>query len=208
MNTNKRLRRKWDKVSRHYDYVTFMDVRGKNAKIRQKMLTRGWGKILEVGIGTGHNIRFYPPGRNIIGIDISEGMLSKAKTKALNYPGNIHLLSMDVENLAFKDHSFDTIVTSCVFCSVPDPIAGLKEIRRVLKPNGKLLMYEHVLSQRRLLKFVMNLLAPLIVRILGVNINRNTVENIKKSGMDIIKVENVRFLDIFKRIDAKASSTL
>jgi ubiquinone/menaquinone biosynthesis C-methylase UbiE len=202
MDAKKGVKKKWDKTSRFYDWFTFMDVRGKNAKIRQEMLQEVDGKILEVGIGTGHNTQFYPPKRNIIGIDISGGMLSKAKKKALGYLGHISLLSMDAENLAFKDHSFDTIVSTCVFCSVPDPIAGLKEIRRVLKPSGKLLMYEHVLSKRLPLKFVMNLLAPLVARIFGPHINRNTVDNVKKSGMDVIRVEDVRFLDIFKRIDA------
>lgn len=90
---------------------------------------------------------------------------------------------MDVQNLEFADNSFDTVVTACVFCSVPDPILGLKEIRRVLKGDGLLVMLEHVRSKKEPIGKIMDILNPLVVGLYGANINRNTVENVKKPGL-------------------------
>ena len=107
------------------------------SKWRKKLLENASGKTLEVGIGTGKNIPYYPADVDLTGIDFSEKMISKAKEKVAGGK-NIKLMEMDAENMKFDDNSFDTVVTSCVFCSVPDPIQGLKEIRRVCKNGGKI----------------------------------------------------------------------
>ena len=79
------------------------------------------GKVLFVAVGTGQDIRFFPPGRDIVGIDISPRMLAKARERAANYAGSLELRVMDIHALEFSDHSFDQVVTSCTFCSVPIP---------------------------------------------------------------------------------------
>ena len=128
-------------------------------------------------------------------------MLAKAKKKADKRQQSLKLEVMDVQKMDFPDNSFDTVVTTCVFCSVPEPVKGLREIRRVLKPGGQLLMYEHVLSKNKVLSFLMNGMNSIIRWLMGFNINRDTVGNVKKAGFKLVKEENVQY-DIFKRIDA------
>lgn len=102
----------------------------------------------------------------------------------------------------FDDETFDTVVTSCVFCSVPDPVKGLKEIYRVLKPVGRLIMLEHVRSQHWLIGKLMDMINFIPLHLWGANINRNTVENVRKAGFRDIEVTYLR-RDIFLMIIAK-----
>ena len=162
------------------------------------------GKILEVGIGTGKNIDYLNDKAKVTGIDFSEKMLEKAKQKlARTDRKNITLRKMDVENLDFEDNSFDYVITSSVFCSVPDPLKGLKEIKKVLKPTGKLVMVEHVLSSNRLIAFFENLFNPLVRLITGVNINRNTKQNIIDSGLEVTKEKNLAKVDVYRMYEAR-----
>jgi ubiquinone/menaquinone biosynthesis C-methylase UbiE len=154
-------------------------------------------------VGTGKNFPYYPPGREVTAIDLSEGMLSRARKKLAHYPSaRINLKTMDVQKLDLEESSFDTAVATFVFCSVPDPVLGLREVRRVLKPEGKLLLLEHVLSERPVLRFLMKLMNPIMVRITGANIDRVTVRNIEKAGFRIEEEKNL-WLDIVKLIVAR-----
>ena len=109
---------------------------------------------------------------------------------------------MDVQNLGFGDNTFDSIVASLVFCSVPDPVHGLMEIKRVCKSAGKVVLIEHVISESRTLAWFMNLLNPLMVIMGGENINRRTVENVAESGLIVERVTDLA-AGIFKLIEAR-----
>ncbi|MEM1503623.1 class I SAM-dependent methyltransferase [Domibacillus sp. 8LH] len=153
---------------------------------RREMLAKAEGEVLEVGIGTGANLPFYPSKvTHVTGIDFSPKMIKLAQKEAEKAPVPVKLIEMDAEELDFPDASFDTVVTACVFCSVPDPIQGLKEIKRVLKPGGKILMLEHMRSDNTALGKLMDAANPLIVRIWGANINRKTMENIQVAGLKV-----------------------
>ena len=158
--------------------------------------------ILEVGVGTGKNFLFYPGDAGITAIDFSEKMLSRARAKAEKQGLKIRLRQMDVQNLEFEDDSFDTVVASFVFCSVPDPVKGLKEVRRVCRPGGKVVLLEHVLSANRILAWIMNAVNPMVVRVMGPNINRRTVENVANSGLKVERVTDLA-AGIFKLIEAR-----
>jgi ubiquinone/menaquinone biosynthesis C-methylase UbiE len=106
---------------------------------------------------------------------------------------------MDVQQLDFPDDAFDTVITTCVFCSVPDPIKGLQEIRRVCKKDGQIIMLEHVRSKNLVIGTMMDILNPLVVRIVGANINRNTIENLKHAGLKV-EMEKDLMADIVKHI--------
>jgi len=156
---------------------------------RKDLLSQVTGKVLEVGIGTGANLPFYPSNiQSLTGVDFSRGMLKYAREKIeeniCEFP--IELVEADIQKMPFPDHSFDSIVSTCVFCSVPDPLLGLKELTRVCKPNGHIYMLEHMRSENRLVGTVMDILNPLTVRLWGANINRKTLENIKYSGLNIV----------------------
>lgn len=139
-------------------------------------------RVLEVGVGTGANLPFYPEGLALTAIDLSPGMLELARQKAEELNLEVDFQLMDIESLEFMDHTFDTVISSCVFCSVPDPKKGLTEIRRVLRPNGRLLMLEHVRSERPIIGFMMNLANPLIAWWSGENINRQTSKILREVG--------------------------
>jgi len=158
-------------------------------------------RALEVGVGTGKNLVHYPNDVQITAIDFSPQMLDRARQKAEKLHLQIDLQEMDIQHLEFADHAFDTVFATFVFCSVPDPVAGLRELRRVCKPDGKLLLLEHMRPANPVLGFIFDVFNPLIVRIIGANINRRTVENIRQAGWQITVQENLSG-DIVKWIEA------
>lgn len=160
------------------------------------------GRTLELGVGTGRSLRFYPSDAEIIAIDFSPRMLARARRRAARLGMTVDLRVADVQALPFPDASFDTVVATCLFCSVPDPVQGLREARRVLKPGGQLLLLEHVLSRRPLLGRLMRWLDPLVVRIWGAHIARDTVTNVRTAGFATVDVVDLA-LDVVKRITAR-----
>lgn len=103
----------------------------------------------------------------------------------------------------FTDSSFDAVVATFVFCSVPDPVLGLSEARRVCKPGGKVVLLEHMRAENDFLGRIMDLINPVIVRLWGANINRRTVENVSKAGLEIEKMERLSSSGIVKLIIAR-----
>ncbi|MFA5587261.1 MAG: class I SAM-dependent methyltransferase [Mariniphaga sp.] len=196
--TNK-IKKRYNRIAGMYDMME-APMENMFSKWRKKLLENASGKTLEVGIGTGKNIPYYPADVDLTGIDFSEKMISKAKEKVAGGK-NIKLMEMDAENMKFDDNSFDTVVTSCVFCSVPDPIQGLKEIRRVCKNGGKIFMLEHVRSHKKIIGPLMDAFNFIPLNIYGANINRETYQNLLNAGFkpEQIKVENL-WLDIVKLI--------
>lgn len=191
---------RYDRITRFYDALNFF-VEWFASKRRKEILRYAKGNILEVGVGTGNSFKDYPPNRRIVAVDISQEMLRRARNKLKNYNGNIKLRREDTQNLSFKDETFDTIFASWVFCSVADPIKGLSELRRVLKKDGQLLMLEHVRSRGKTLGYLMNKLNPLIAEHGVDNINRDTVENLRKAGFKVRQERNLAY-DVVKAIVA------
>ena len=193
------IQNRYNRNARFYDIMETLIEKWHYSKWRKKYFSPLKGKILEVGIGTGKNIEYINADAKVTGIDFSEKMLEKAYQKlARSKRKNINLKQMNVEKLYFDDNSFDYVMTSSVFCSVPDPVKGLKEIKRVLKSKGKLIMVEHVLSNNRSIAFFENLFNPLVRFFTGVNINRNTKQNIINSSLKITNEENLGLVDVFK----------
>ncbi len=191
--------RKWDEASRTFDWFTFGDDH-RLGPHKRRLFGKIRGATLMVAAGTGNDFKFFPPGQQIVAIDISPKMLERAAKKAAAYPGTIELRVMDVCELPFPDASFDTVATVCTFCSVPKPVAGLRELYRVLKPGGQLLMFEHVRSKISPFGILLDLMTPLSRR-LGPDLNRDTVGNVQKADFRIRREENV-YLDIVKIIEA------
>lgn len=194
--------RKWDEASRTYDFFTFGEDRRLGSH-KQRLFSKAVGETLLVAAGTGNDFKFFPPGIQLTAIDISEQMIERARRKANLYSGRIDLAVKDVCDLDIPDSTFDTIVTVFTFCSVPRPIVGLRQLHRVLKSSGQLLMIEHVRSAFGPLGVMMDLLTPLSRRF-GPELNRDTVGNVQKAGFRLRRVENV-YLDVVKVIDAVKS---
>jgi ubiquinone/menaquinone biosynthesis C-methylase UbiE len=196
-------KRKWDFSSSFYDLLAYGPER-RWAPDKRELFANMHGKVLFVAMGTGQDIPFFPPGRDIVGIDISPRMLAKAKTRAARYAGSLDLRVMDIHELEFPDHSFDQVVTSCTLCSVPNPVAGLTALRRVLKAGGILYMFEHTGSHIFPFNLMLELMTPLWKPI-GPEMNRDTVGNVEKAGFEIQQVKTV-YLDVVKTIIARSPS--
>lgn len=193
------LRDKWDRASLTYDLFTRGQDR-RHALTKRRLFAQIRGRTLLVAVGTGNDLKHLPVGGDLIAIDISPRMMAKAQVKARAQSGTIRLVLMDTERLAFADETFDTVLTVCTFCSVPNPVRGLTEISRVLKPGGRLLMFEHVRSKIGPFAFLLDALTGLM-RQLGPDFNRDTVGNVRLAGFRLLREENV-YLDIVKIIEA------
>ena len=199
----KHTKRRYDRIAPVYDFMEGLVERSRYSKWRELLWSKVEGTdILEVGVGTGKNFSYYPKNTKITAVDFSEKMLKRAKDKASQKKVKVNLHQMDVQNLEFRDDTFNTVVASFVFCSVPNPIRGLTEIERLCKPKGKVVLLEHVLSANPVLAWLMNLVNPFAVRIVGANINRRTVENVNKSGLVVEQVTDLGW-GIFKLIEAR-----
>ena len=184
----------YNKVAPFYDFMEGLMERSRYSKWRELLWSKVEGSnILEIGVGTGKNFPYYPTDAQITAIDFSKEMLSRAKEKSKRKGVEVQLRQIDVQNLDFEDDTFDTVVATFVFCSVPFPIKGLKEV-------------EHVLSANRILASLMNVVNPIVVRIMGPNINRRTVKNVANSGLEVEKVTDLA-VGIFKMIEARKRSS-
>ncbi|MCK5828690.1 MAG: methyltransferase domain-containing protein [Methylococcales bacterium] len=186
-----------EKVKKRYNRIApFFDalegfLEGIAFKQRRKIL---WSKVkgedlLEVGVGTGKNFSFYPPDIRVTAVDFSQDMLREARKKRHKNKVSVELVLMDVQSLCYADNSFDTIIASFVFCSVPQPIKGLQELYRVCKPGGQILLLEHVLSSSTIKSAIMNFLNPFVALFFGANINRQTVKNVQACGFEKVLVD-------------------
>jgi ubiquinone/menaquinone biosynthesis C-methylase UbiE len=195
-------RAKWDAAAATFDLMNSRGPEKRWAPLKREFFATMRGKVLFLAVGTGLDIQFFPPGRDITGIDISPRMLEVARDRAAAYPGEFELLEMDVHELSFAPAAFDQVFTSCTFCSVPDPVRGLEALRRVLKPGGELRMFEHTGSRYFPFNLMLHLMTPLLSRF-GPEMNRPTVENVRRAGFEIREVENF-FLDVVKTVTAVA----
>lgn len=167
---------------------------------RRHLLRSATGRVLEVGIGTGKNIPHYPTGVDLTGIDLSPRMLARAEVRARKRGLPVRLSPADVHGLPFADDFFDTATATFVFCSTADPVRGLRELGRVVKPGWRILLLEHVRPRNPVLGRLADLLTPFTRGLFGFALNRRTEENIERAGLDI---EEIRRWGIWREIRAR-----
>ncbi len=199
--TDLATKNKWDRAARYFDIMAGSGAEDRWLPAKRALFDHMDSSILFLAAGTGLDFAAFPPGKHITAIDISSQMLAFARQKAQHYPGNIELIGMDVNELAFADASFAQVFTSCTFCSVPDPVHGLEQLYRVLKPRGRLYMFEHTGSNYFPFNILLNMMTPLSRR-MGPEMNRATVANVERAGFKLLSVENI-FLDVVKTIVAE-----
>lgn len=193
-------KKSYDRFAQVFDFFRTGDMRRWGRKQKQHFQQMR-GKVLHVGVGTGMEILNFPPDLDITCVDLSPKMLERARWRGTQYQGKVHFALMNAESLAFPDNTFDTAVAVCVFCTVAHPVAGLEELRRVLKPGGKLLMFEHVLSKNPVYGLSLRFMSLLTEALEGTHLDRDTVANVRKAGFTLEYEKNV-YLDIVKAIAA------
>ena len=149
---------------------------------RRELVCRAAGRTLEVGCGTGRNLPLYSAGVQVIGLDPDAAALARARQRSPTVP----LVIGTVEALPFRTAAFDTVVSSLVFCSVADPLRGVREIRRVLRGGGALRMLEHVRDDRSVRAALQDRIQPLWTRLTGgCHPNRDTEATVEGAGFRI-----------------------
>jgi len=191
---------KWDKAAPTFDIMAGRGAEDRWRPFKRELFGNMDGDILFLALGTGLDIPTFPPGRTIPALDISPKMLEVAQARIDAYDGTINARVMDVHDMDFPDNSFDQVFTSCTFCSVPNPVDGLVQLKRVLKPGGELYMFEHTGSRYYPFKLMMDFMT-LLTRRIGPDMNRTTVANVQAAGFQLLEVDNL-FMDVVKTIKA------
>lgn len=157
----RQVRRAYDLYSPVYDFLfKKLFEPGRIAAVRL-LGTPPRGRVLEVGIGTGLNLPFYPPNIDLVGIDLSEAMLKKAQEKVHDLRmDQVILKVMDASGMDFGDDEFDATLATYVISAVPDPVAVLREMRRVTKPGGTIVILNHFRSENPVMRRIEDVLAP------------------------------------------------
>ncbi len=176
----------YDRFARFYDRAFTPLERFYLASLRQGVLAElpVEGHILEIGAGTGVNFKLYPEGSHAVASEISMQMIAIAKDKT----NRIDIVQADAQELPFPANRFDAAFATLVFCSVPDPVRGLSEIRRVLKPGGLLLLIEHVRPDGAL-GYAFDAISRLTVALADDHFDRRTAENVRAAGFENVIVE-------------------
>lgn len=199
----------YDARAEHWDE---REARAENRVVgdayRERVAAELEGDVLEIGTGTGETLRRLQgvrPARvtSFTGVDISTAMLGQASryTGAMPFPVTLHQANAESLEM-FGNATFDTVTCSLVLCTVPDQEAALREMARVVKPEGKIVLLEHVLSPNPLVKPLMKVVAPLQVRAMGCHIDRSTHRIVRNLGFRV-EQDQSRVLGIFHLIVAR-----
>ena len=195
------IRTRYDGFASKYDLAELApEVLGIH-RLRKSLLARASGNVLEVAVGTGRNIPLYPGSCNITAVDLSESMMEVARRKAARRALKVEFHVMDAENLPFDDGSFDTVVDSLSTCTFPDPVRALREMARVCKNDGRILLLEHGRSRARWLARFQDWRAESHSGRLGCIWNREPRDLVGEAGLTVVSTKR-SFFGVFHSIVA------
>jgi ubiquinone/menaquinone biosynthesis C-methylase UbiE len=197
-----RLKRVWEKEAPTYDRRMGFFERVLFAGGREWVCSRASGEVLEVAVGTGRNFPFYPQGVRLSGIDLSPAMLEIARKKADDLGLDADLREGNAQELPFPDASFDTVVCTLSLCNIPDDRRAIAEMKRVLRPGGRLLLLDHVRSSSKVWLAAQRLLEPLSWRFSCDHLLRRPLEHVLAEGFEVEQRERYK-ADIVERLSAR-----
>ena len=199
---HERWRRYWDKHSASYDKEMRLFDRVLFKDSRAWVCSKAAGETLEVGVGTGLNLPFYPAAVPLTGIDVSSAMLAIARRRANDLDRAVELREADAQALPFPDASFDTVVCTFSLCAIPDERRAVSEMKRVLRPGGRLLLADHVAGSSWPVRAVQRLLEVVTVPQGGEHFVRRPFEQVRTEGFQIVLQERFK-LGIVERLGAR-----
>lgn len=187
-----KVRRVWDTLAPRYDRAMRFAERWWFPGSRSWVCSRAVGEVLEVAVGTGSNLPHYPPGLRLTGIDLSPQMLASARQRAADLGLDVSLREGDAQALPFDDESFDTVVCTLALCGIPDDRAAVAEMKRVLRPGGRLLLLDHVGSTWWPIWAVQRLVEVVSVRRTEEHQTRRPLPLLVEAGFEIVESERMR----------------
>ena len=184
--------RTWEKSASSYDRQIAFFEKIQFAGGREWLGARARGRVLEVAIGTGLNLPHYPADATVTGVELSPAMLAIAKQRAADLGRDVDLHTGDAQALPFDEAAFDTVVCALSLCTIPDPVAAIGEMKRVLEPGGRLLLLDHVGSTWPPIYAAQWLLERLTIRAAGEHFTRRQLPLVRSAGFDIVEVERLK----------------
>jgi ubiquinone/menaquinone biosynthesis C-methylase UbiE len=180
-------RRTYERIAPVYDVLDALYERSWKHSLRAELFRHASGRILDVGVETGCNMPCYPPESDVVGIDLSQGMLKRARDRAAGLGRNVPLAQMNLLDLAFADHSFDTVVATFVLICLPTQLQlpALRELRRVCKPAGRLLILDYRLSSDPAIRMFMRCLSPWLRWVFGGRYVTNADGAVAEAGLRV-----------------------
>ena len=192
MGEDDRVRRLWDRYASRYDRDMGFFERLQFGGGREWVCRQATGEVLEVAVGTGRNLAFYPDDVRVTGIDFSPAMLEVARRHAAELGRQVALREADAQALPFPDASFDTVVCTLGLCGFPDERVAIAEMYRVLRPGGTLLLLDHIGSHHKLIRLGQRLLEKLTVRMLGDYQTRRPLPLVEQAGFVVQRRERLK----------------
>lgn len=186
---SRRIQEVYDRQARWFDLGASPGEWTIMRPLRRRLLSAATGRVLEIGIGSGASLPYYPRGCDLTGLDLSAGMLERGRRKARKLNLDVTLLQGDAERLSFEDCSFDTCVSQLSLCTVPEPLAALREMRRVCSQSGQVLLLEHTTSLNPALAKVGLHYGPVLTRAVGCHPNRPVPELVERAGLHVERLE-------------------
>jgi len=180
---------RYQRIAWAYDLLDLPFEYGRYRKIRPQIFRGLSGRILDAGVGTGRNFPFYPLGSEVVGIDLSPGMLARAERRRPLATASVVLRQMDVTRLDFPDRSFDAAVATFLFCTLPDDlqVAGMRELGRVVKPGGIIRCLEYTRPSGGLRRAMTHLWEPWINWAYGAGFDRQTEKRAPEAGLQLFE---------------------
>ena len=161
------------------------------------------GRVLDVGFGTGLSVAEYPADVQVVGIDVSAGMLAIGRRFARDTGHEAEVEVMDAEHMAFDDGVFDSVAFNLCLCTIPNPGAAIREALRVVKPGGPMVFLEHVRSHLLPVALVQDAINPVMVVWQADHFNRRTADVVRRCGVEVLSVDRW-WLGVFNLIVGRA----
>ncbi len=194
------VERVYEKLASVYDLAFGPALHAGRLRAIERMNLQPGDRVLEVGVGTGINIALYPRESTVVGIDLSQPMLEKARDRLLRKRlGNVSLLEMDAAALQFADATFDIVYAPYLISVVPEPARVAREMRRVCRPGGRIIFLNHFLSANPLVSRVERLISPLTVHV-GFKADLDLQALLGRAGLTAESIEKVNFPRIWSLV--------